>query len=102
MAVDREAEKLDWMLQLQKATEESLDTYKARLENATNSWLVASATMLGQNSQAVIDTLAKAAEARLRETCGQVLAGMGDVLKERLRGISAGFHSEHDDFIKHK
>jgi hypothetical protein len=58
---------------------------------------------LGQHSQAVLDTIAKAAEKRLRETCSQVLAGMGDTLKEKLLGISTDFNTEEDqEPPKHK
>jgi len=63
-----------------------------------SSWLVASATMLGQNSQAVLETLAKAADKRLRETCVQVLASMGDVLKQRMMGLSTSFNADESDF----
>ena len=92
----REVEKEEWKLQLKKSTEESIEEYKARLENASNSWLLASATTLGQHSQAMLDTIGKAAEKRLRETCSQVLAGMGDTLKERLLGISTDFNTDED------
>jgi PilZ domain-containing protein len=99
----REAEKEEWRLQLKQSTDESIEQYKARLENASNSWLLASATTLGQHSQSVLDTIAKAAEKRLRDTCSQVLAGMGDTLKERLLGISTDFNTDEDeDSPKHK
>jgi len=87
----------DWIDQLQKTTDESIEQYKSRLENASNSWLLASATTLGQHSQAVLDTIAKAAEKRLRDTCRDVLANMGDTLKERMMGLSTGFSDEEDD-----
>lgn len=93
----REAEKEEWKLQLQQSTDESIEQYKARLENASNSWLLASATTLGQHSQSVLDTIAKAAEKRLRDTCSQVLAGMGDTLKQRLLGISTDFETDEDE-----
>jgi vacuolar-type H+-ATPase subunit E/Vma4 len=92
----RQAEQAEWMQQIKKSADESIESYKARLENASNSWLLASATTLGQSSQAVMDTLSKSAEKRLREVCAEVLAGMGDTLKERLLGISTGF-SEEDE-----
>jgi hypothetical protein len=101
----REAEKKDWMERLKKETDESIEQYKGRLENASNSWLLASATTLGQHSQTVLDTIAKAAEKRLRDTCSDVLSGMGDTLKNRLLGLSADFSSEddaEDDPPKHK
>jgi vacuolar-type H+-ATPase subunit E/Vma4 len=93
----QEAEKKEWMEQLRKSTDESIEQYKARLENASNSWLLASATTLGQHSQTVLDTIAKAAEKRLRDTCSEVLSGMGDTLKNRLLGLSADFRPDEDE-----
>jgi hypothetical protein len=93
----REVEKKEWMERLQKSTDESIEAYKVRLENASNSWLLASATTLGQHSQTVLDTIAKAAEKRLRDTCSEVLAGMGDTLKARLLGISDDMSADDSD-----
>lgn len=90
----REAQQLEWMEELKKNTEETLEQFRARLENASNTWLLASATTLGQRSQAVLDTLAKTAEKRMRETVADVLAGMGDTLKDRLLGISTDIDSD--------
>jgi len=96
----REAEQRAWVEALKKSTDESIEQYKGRLENASNSWLLASATTLGQHSQGVLDTLAKSAEKRIRETCAEVLAGMGDTLKERLIGISTRFNEEDEEESK--
>jgi colicin import membrane protein len=93
----RESEKKVWMEQLKKSNDEAIEVYKTRLENASNSWLLASATTLGQHSQTVLDTIAKAAEKRLRETCSEVLGTMGDTLKARLLGLSTDFSPEPDD-----
>jgi len=90
-AAKHEAQQREWREMMMKSADESIEHYKARLENASNSWLLASATTLGQHSQAVLDALAKAAEKRLRESCGEVLARMGDAMKESLRDISSGF-----------
>jgi vacuolar-type H+-ATPase subunit E/Vma4 len=95
--VKREAEKQEWTQKWKRSADESIEQYKLRLEDASNSWLLTSATTLGQKSQTVLDTLAKAAEKRLRETCAEILSGMGDTLKERLLGISATFSSDEDD-----
>jgi hypothetical protein len=99
---NREAQQREWMEHLKKSTDESIEQYKSRLENASNSWLLASATTLGQHSQTVLDTIAKAAEKRLRDTCAGVLAGMGDTLKQRLMGISTDFGTEDEDTPKKK
>jgi hypothetical protein len=97
LEANRQRQHQEWMSQLKKSTEESIEQYKTRLENASNSWLLASATTLGQHSQAVLDTLAKAAEKRMRESVAGVLAGMGDTLKDRLMGISSGIAAETDE-----
>ena len=95
----QEQEKKAWMERMKHETDENIERYKERLENASNSWLLASATTLGQHSQTVLDTIAKAAEKRLRDTCSEVLSGMGDTLKNRLLGLSADFrpNDEEDD-----
>jgi len=87
----REQQERDWLAQLNRSSDDAIEQYKTRLENASNSWLLASATTLGQHSQAVIEALAQAAEKRLRETFSDVLANMGDSLRQRLMGISTDF-----------
>jgi hypothetical protein len=91
----REQQERTWLAHLNRASDDAIEQYKTRLENASNSWLLASATTLGQHSQAVIEALATAAEKRLRETFSDVLANMGDNLKQRLMGLSTDFgHNE--------
>jgi hypothetical protein len=93
----RQEQMAEWMKHVEKSSNESIEQYKSRLENASNSWLLASATTLGQHSQAVLDTLARSAEKRIRDTCAEVLAGMGDTIKERLIGISGKFREDDED-----
>jgi hypothetical protein len=90
----RETQQREWLELLKRSTDESMDQFKARLENASNSWLVASATTLGQRSQTALDMLADAARKRLRETCSDVLTRMGDALKEGLPGDSHDFGTD--------
>lgn len=85
----REAEQRAWLEQMKMAVEQSIEQYKERLENTSNSWLLASATTLGQHSKGVIETLSKAAEERLRDTCSDVFAGLGETLRARMLGISS-------------
>ncbi len=97
----REQQERNWLSHLNRASDDAIEQYKTRLENASNSWLLASATTLGQHSQAVIEALATAAEKRLRETFSDVLANMGDNLRQRLMGLSTDFgqndSSKNDD-----
>ncbi len=85
----RDAEQDAWIERMKVTVEKSIDQYKERLENASNSWLLASATTLGQHSKGVLDTLSHAAEERLRNTCADVFANLGDTLRDRLLGISS-------------
>jgi hypothetical protein len=93
----RQEQQVAWMSHVEKSSNESIEQYKSRLENASNSWLLASAATLGQHSQAVLDTLAKSAEKRIRDTCADVLAGMGDTIKDRLMGISGQIQEDDED-----
>jgi hypothetical protein len=90
----REDEQQAWLEQMKGAVEQSIEQYKERLENTSNSWLLASATTLGQHSKGVLETLSKAAEERLRDTCGDVFADLGDKLRARLLGLSADVATE--------
>ncbi|HEV2617179.1 MAG TPA: hypothetical protein VGU63_11285 [Candidatus Acidoferrales bacterium] len=85
----REAEQAAWLEQMKGSVEKSMEQYKERLENTSNSWLLASATTLGQHSKTVLQTLSEAAEERLRDTCSDVFAGLGESLRQRLLGISS-------------
>ena len=85
----REAEQAAWLEQMKGSVEKSIEQYKERLENTSNSWLLASATTLGQHSKTVLETLSGAAEERLRDTCSDVFAGLGETLRQRLLGLSS-------------
>jgi hypothetical protein len=84
-----ESEQSDWLERIGRASGEAVEQYKSRLENASNSWLLASSATFGQRSQAMLESMATTAEQRLRETCGQVLAAMGEMLRQRLVGLSS-------------
>jgi hypothetical protein len=79
--------------ELGRNSNDAVEQYKSRLENASNSWLLASATTLGQHSQAVLETMAQEAEKRLRDICSQVFAGMGEVLRQRMAGLAGEMQS---------
>lgn len=85
----RGVEQNAWIERMKGTVEQSIEQYKERLENASNSWLLASATTLGQHSKGVLDTLSHAAEERLKNTCADVFANLGDTLRDRLLGISS-------------
>ena len=86
---EREAQQQQLQEALARLSNESIDTYKQRLENVSNSWLLATGTKLNQQSQTLIATLAHSAEQQLHETCSQVFASVGEALRQRLLDFSA-------------
>ncbi|MGA8101780.1 MAG: hypothetical protein WB869_06475, partial [Candidatus Acidiferrales bacterium] len=98
----QQAAQRESLAQFEKASDETISQFRARLENASNSWLLASATTLGQRSQAVIETLGLAAEKRLREICANVMSSVGETLRDRLSSgaVPAAATSPADDLPK--
>jgi hypothetical protein len=76
---------------LGKLGNEGAEQYRARLENISNSWMVATVATLDHQSRDVITKIAATAEERLREATSEVFARFGDTLRERLQQIAAGF-----------
>jgi len=74
-----------------KIHDESAELYRGRLENISNSWMVATVTTLDHQSREVITKIAATAEDKLREASAEVFARFGDTLRERLQQIAAGF-----------
>jgi hypothetical protein len=85
---EREAQERQLQETLTGLGEGAMEDYKKRLENASNSWLVATVTALTQQSQDVIAALAGSTERRLRETCSQVFADFGEALRKGLLELS--------------
>ena len=71
-----------------------IDNFKQRLENTSNSWLLATAAKLNQQSDQHLAELSRVADARLRETAGQVFANVGETLRKRLLDLTAPMPSE--------
>ena len=76
---------------LNKLSNEGAEQYRARLENISNSWMVATVATLDHQSREVIAKIAASAEERLREATTEVFARFGDTLRERLQQIAQGF-----------
>jgi len=70
--------------------DESAEQHRQRLENISNSWMVATVTSLDHQTRAVLEGIAQAAEERLREACAQVFAQAGEALRGRMRQMAPG------------
>lgn len=71
-----------------KQSDAALDTYKNRLENASNAWLLTTAAKLNQQADHQIEAMADKAEEKLRQTFTQVFANIGETLRQRLMNVS--------------
>ena len=71
--------------------EQAAEHYKNKLENVSNQWLLATVASLDHQSRDMISGIAATAEAKLREACDQVFAGIGEALRERLKEIASNF-----------
>ena len=76
---------------LAQISEETAAQYRGRLENITNSWMVATVATLDHQSRDVIAKIAATAEERLKEATSEVFSRFGETLRDRLQQIAAGF-----------
>ena len=71
-----------------KISEQATEQHRTRLENVSNQWMLATISSLDRQSRDVVANISASAEEKLRETCTQVFAGIGETLQERLRQIA--------------
>jgi hypothetical protein len=76
---------------LGKMSNEGAEQYRSRLENISNSWMLATVATLDHQSRDVIAKIAATAEQRLKEATTEVFAQFGETLRERLQQIASGF-----------
>ena len=69
--------------------EQAADQYRERLDNVSNQWMLATVTSLDHQSRDAVARIAVTAEEKLRETCTQVFADIGDSLRDRLQQIAS-------------
>lgn len=74
-------------ISLSQASDAAMENYKGRMENASNAWLLTTAAKLNEHAEDQIESLARAAEIKLRQVFSQVFASVGDSLRDRLLGV---------------
>jgi len=92
--IERDEHQKALRTQIQQQSNQSVEEYKERLQNVSNSWMVASVTALNQHSQTMVNSLAQGAEQRLRQACAQAFTGLAETIRERMMGLSLEFQSE--------
>jgi hypothetical protein len=83
-----EAHQAEMLKNYTRLSDEAAEQYRSRLENVSNSWMVATVTTLDKHARDLVTNIAQEAEGKMRETCSEVFESLGDILKERLRQIS--------------
>lgn len=73
---------------------QAAEEYRGRLENISNSWMVATVATLDHQSRTALAEIGAAAEKHLQEACARVFAGMGERLREQLEKIAGGMRQE--------
>ncbi len=69
--------------------EQAAESFRGRLENVSNQWMLATVASLDHQSREVVSGIAATAEEKLRDTCTRVFSEIGDSLRERLAQIAS-------------
>jgi hypothetical protein len=88
LRAERQAQEQALQDTLERASAATLEEFRRRLENASNSWMLASAATLTQRAQAALDDMAVRAEKRLHEVTTAAVAEMAEIVRRRLLGLS--------------
>jgi hypothetical protein len=72
-----------------RAGEQAAETFRGRLENVSNQWMLATVASLDHQSREVVSGIAATAEEKLRDTCTRVFSDIGESLRERLTQIAS-------------
>lgn len=83
----REVQEREWSEGMERLNEQSLKQYDERLRTAGDSWMVGSVRKLNEHGQNVIDSLSKAAEQSLRNTCSRIFDSLAMAMRERMMGV---------------
>ena len=83
-----EAHEAEMVKQYTELSNHAAEQYRNRLENVSNSWMVATVTTLDKQARDVMASIATEAETKIRESCSQVFESLGDTIKERLRQLA--------------
>ena len=82
------AHQAEMLKQYSQASDQAAEHYRNRLENVSNSWMVATVTTLDKRARDMMANVAEDAENNMREQVSRVFEALGETLKERLRQIA--------------
>jgi hypothetical protein len=82
------AHQAEMLKQYSQASDQAAEHYRNRLENVSNSWMVATVTTLDKRARDMMANVAEDAENNMRAQVSRVFEALGETLKERLRQIA--------------
>jgi len=80
---EREAHERRWSDDLQQMSDEAVARHQGRLENASDSWVISSVRRLNEHGQTAIESLMRAADETVRDSCAKLFQGLSQMLRER-------------------
>lgn len=91
---DREAYKTEWAAGLDQLSAEAVAKHQERLQATSDSWVVSSVRRLNEHGQSAVESLIRAADQSLRDSCSKVFEDLAEMLR-RTTSITdaAGFVS---------
>ncbi|HEX9759600.1 MAG TPA: hypothetical protein VGA40_01705, partial [Candidatus Acidoferrales bacterium] len=93
----RDARSQEWQQALTRLAGESVEQYKQRLENTSNTWILAAAANFNQQGQTLLESFSRNADERLRQACAGVFSGLADAMRDRLMGLSTELTRKPED-----
>jgi len=84
-----EAQQLEIRGLYARVGEQAAESFRGRLENVSNQWMLATVASLNHQSREVVSGIAATAEEKLRDTSTRVFSEMVDSLRERLTQIAS-------------
>jgi hypothetical protein len=78
-----------WSASLAEQGAKALEEHRDHLGNVANALTATTVTSLSEHSQTILDQLARDAEQRVRQICGDVFISLGEVLRQKMTRLSA-------------
>jgi hypothetical protein len=85
---ERESREAAWAESAGRISDEAAAKFQERLQNAADSWAVASVRRLNERGQSTVDGLLRSADQSLRDAFARVFENLSETLRERSSSIS--------------
>lgn len=80
---ERDARQMQWLESFDHLSNEAIERHQERLRTACDSWMAASVRRLNEQGQNIIESLMRAADQSVRDSCSKIFDGLASLLRER-------------------